>query len=289
MASAEERIVSLSEIATTQTSVGKAEIEQMLLEWSEAANGNSEQFREILKSKIHDRVSPAVEGPNLWTGSKPTLYLCDGHHRASAVYRVLYSDWRTLPPQVQKLLPEAVQKEWRERQDLKIRLGVDQKYSSHKELVEAFRRGSVGQIPFEQEQLSKIQSLTLEQQIQLYRQMAPDLASLKDSPWRSAIGNAFFRLGINGNHFEHYIEFHVAEFLEKKYPELKSQLNDPLNKAFQAKIERILLKDPEVFALMNAKSKSGNVHLWTKNWLEKRSQLNPPKSCASKFSFLFGY
>lgn len=276
----------MAEIATTQTSVGKAEIENILREWSIDANGDPERFRAILQSKIHDRVSPAVEGPNLWKGSQPTLYLCDGHHRASAVYRILFSDWKTLPTEVQKLMPESLQQEWRKREDLKIRLGVDQKYSSHKELVEAFRRGSVGQIPFEQEQLGKLQPSTLEQQIQLYRQMAPDLASLKDSPWRSAIGNAFFRLGLKGEHFDHYIEFHVAEFLERKYPELSKDLESPLSPKTQQKLERIFQKDLELKTFMDSKTKPESKGKWWSQWPYQASFF--PKTCSGFFeSFLF--
>lgn len=271
------------DIATTQTSVGKAEIEQIILEWAAAAEGDGEKFRSILKAKIHDRISPAVEGPNLWNGNQPTLYLCDGHHRASAVFRILHADWNTLPTEVKTLMPKSLQQSWREQNDLKIRLGVDQKFSSKEELVNAFRRGNLGQIPFEEEQLKKAASSNPEQLLRLYRQLAPNLASLKDSPWRSAIGSAFSRMGVKGEHFENYIEFQVAELLEKKYPELKKFLNDPLNHTFQKRLERILLTDTDIFSLLQTKTKSGATGKWEADWENKRTKLPLKKSCAGRF------
>jgi len=67
---AEEKLISLAEIATTQTAVGKAEIDSIILEWAALAENDPESFRKILQSKIHDRLSLAIEGPNLWKGRK---------------------------------------------------------------------------------------------------------------------------------------------------------------------------------------------------------------------------
>ncbi len=275
--------MALPEIATTQTAVGKAEIEQMLLEWAAQAEGNPEKFRSILRAKIHERVSPAVEGPNLWQGNEKTIYLCDGHHRASAVHRVLFESWETLPAAVKNLMSKELQKNWRNLPDLKIRLEVKQKFTTRRDLLQAFREENIGQIPNESDLAEKFSQMTEEQILRLYQQMAPNLAALKDSPWRSAVGNSLFRLGLKGEHFQNYLEFQVADFLAEKYPGLERYLHNPVGKSFQEKLERILFTDPEVFALLQSRTKPEARGKWETDW-QARARAKPKiKGCAGMF------
>ncbi len=280
---AQEVLLALPEVATTQTAVGKAEIEEMLREWAEQAAGDSEKFRAILQAKIHDRVSPAVAGPNLWKGTKKTIYLCDGHHRATAVHRALFESWEELPPVVQRLMSKNLQATWRSSDALKIRLDVKQTFSTRQELLKAFRAGNIGQIPNEADLASKFSQMTDEQILRLYQQMAPNLAALKNSPWRSAVGNALFRLDLKGEHFQNYLEFHLAEFLAEKYPSLEGYMSNPLGKHFQTKLERILLTDPDVFALLQNRTKPEAKGNWETDWRQKGGAIPKANGCAGLF------
>lgn len=95
---------------------------------------------------------------------------------------------------------------WQSREDLKIRIWVDQKHSKRRDLLKAFSQQNIGKTPNESSLAEKIHAMTEKEILRLYQEMATSLKELKDSPWRSAVGRAFSSLGLKGEFIENYIE-----------------------------------------------------------------------------------
>jgi hypothetical protein len=293
----EIRFVSVNEISPTQTAVGKAEIEGMILDWASRVE-TQQEFRALLSSKIQSRVSPGFVAPCLWDSAKQAHYIKDGHHRAAAVHKILYSRWDELPPRVQTLMDQKTQLSWQSAEDLKIKLVIEERYSNLDELLNSFRTNSFGQIPPElqtekfleakknwkmKDRDSRFKTL-----LGVYQRMAPNLSKLQDNPWRSAVGSTFFELGIRGEFFENYIEFKVAEEIQKHYPSLERYLKDPISKASQEKFARIILNDPNIKAVLQEnlreEARKEFSHLW-QQLSEKKPQVKF-RTCGESYSYL---
>jgi hypothetical protein len=289
--------VSVNEISTTQTAAGKVEIDGMILDWAKAAK-NREQFRELLTLKIHSRLSFGIWGPNLWDTKKQTFYIKDGHHRAAAVHKILYSNWDSLPPEVQALMNQETQLSWQSAEDLKIKLQVEERYSSLDELLDSFRSKGYGQIPpqfqdqnfLEAKKKWKIGNRDSHFKILLatYQQMAPNLSKLQDNPWRSAVGNTFYQMGLKGEFFQNYIEFFVGEEIENRYPSLERYLKDPISKETQEKFARIILHDPSIKAVLEKNLREEAQIEFSQIWKQLSEKIPQVKfrSCGESYSYL---
>lgn len=221
---AEVQPVDVSRIAATQAEVGETAVTKMMNFWAEQSGGTPEGFRQYLEQKVVAKAFPGVNGPSLWEAGGTRTYILDGHHRASAYNRILMQDYDALPEAVRKVMSREMQASLRADPAMRFRIDVQRTYASGDELVKDFARNGRGQLPAsvraEPAFSRQLENLRLGQPVDPaplrrgYASMARSLSELRDSPLRSAVGNAFFQSGIDSDRMIHYIEFHTAEKIE---------------------------------------------------------------------------
>ncbi len=219
---AEVMPIDITKLAATQSEVGREAVTKMMVFWAEQG-GSPEGFQKYLATKIVGKPFPGVSGPSLW-GQGEMTYILDGHHRASAYNRILTDDYDKLPDGIKKVLSRDAQAALRADPNMRFRIDVQKNYATADELVKDFALSGRGQLPpsvrnnpeFQKafENLRRGQTPNMAALRTGYSSMAGSLSSLKDSPLRSAVGNAFFKAGVDSDRMIHYIEFHVAERIE---------------------------------------------------------------------------
>jgi hypothetical protein len=169
---------------------------------------------------------PGVIGPDLWSGEGQRTYILDGHHRASALYRVLFQDYDSLPGEIKQVMTREMQAAWQADPGMHFKVGIEKTFSKAEGMVLDFLLSGRGQLPAAVRNVPEfarakanlekgaLEPGDIEALIRAYRSMASHLSSLKNSPLRSAVGNAFFEAGIDSVYMINYMEFITGERLE---------------------------------------------------------------------------
>lgn len=257
------------EIGATQELVGNSAVMIMLDSWAKQAKGDLELFKKIVGGQSS---VPAILAPPLNSKSARTsqFVITDGHHRASAINRLVYGDYSALPESVKTLLKTPTnQMALRNDPSLFVKLNLTAIYKTKEETAIGLAKTGKGLLSSEtiestpgfkkaREMVQKglAQPADVNVLIQGYEHLPDSLSQLKDSPLRSAVGNAFYRAGINADYFNDYIEFYVGDYLQKKG--LIYSLKDPLSEATTQNLFRDIFQDDDVIKYLQGQLRPGS-------------------------------
>jgi hypothetical protein len=252
-------LVDTPQVGATQEQVGYRAVDRMIEYWTKDCKDLAcviDQFRKnVVEKPVPGFVSPPLDG----TSTGPKVYITDGHHRASALDRLMHGKLSDLPPNVQKLLGAGGQNSLISDPTFRLSVRIEAMYPTRSQAALGMAALGKGQLSVESRQavagfekaLHQVkmgQPADVNMLLAAYKNLPTGLGGLDDSPLRSAVGTVFFNLGLDSVDYVDYIEFHVAEALEKQG--LKLLPGDVLSNANVALVQHAILREPSNVSLI---------------------------------------
>ncbi len=262
--------IDVSAVAATQAEAGHEAVTSMMNFWASKAKGDPVAFERQLR-EVAARPFPAISGPSLWNPGERRVYILDGHHRASAIHRLLHDDHASLPKAVRDLMSPQAQKDFAANPEKKIPIHVklDRSYPDPHDMVRGLVIRGYGQLPAairNNPEFAKAYAAVRDGKpadtaalIAGYKNMAPYLKDLRDSPMRTAMGNALYRAGIDTDLMVSYIEFLTAERIEKELAGrgIKVTKDNATSPEITAAIQAAILGDKATMEFLVGSSRPG--------------------------------
>jgi len=211
-------------LGVTQEQVGIDVIDRMLGFWAQGCT-ELNCLKEKIKAKALNNPLPGIEMPSLAEGKATRrVFITDGHHRASAIHRLLHAPLDTLPKEIQRALGPQGQSLLRADQNFLLPVKIENVYGDLPAALRAMVESGKGQFspetlarhPQFAQGLAQGQAARLDKEvlIKAFRSLPPGLEELADLPLRSTVGTLFFELGIDAVDYVDYAEFKIAERLK---------------------------------------------------------------------------
>lgn len=246
-------------VGATQEQVGHRAVDRMVDFWVKDCSDLLCLAR-ALRTNVVDKPVPGFVAPPLdGSSTTPKIYITDGHHRASALERIMHGKLADLPVKVRDLLGPEGQSALLRDPTLRLRVKLETIYSTRTQAALGMATKGKGQLSVEsrrsvagfEEALAQAKAgraVDANVLLAAYKNLPSGLGGLEDSSLRSAVGTVFFNLGLDSVDYVDYLEFHVGEAIEKQG--LRLLPGDVLSEANVALVRHAILSDPSTVALI---------------------------------------
>jgi hypothetical protein len=229
---------SLEQIRPTQTSIGFAAIRSIRENYASRAAKNGQSLKEYLAERAASEPLRGVRSPD------GQIFLTDGHHRTRVTSDLIHESGA----------PAA-----------RIPVRLDADFTN--DTWEAFAAHMVAHNdlyldpPIRKRVQSEIDrgQLTAAGIFARADILPANIGALPDNPLRSVIGNILYPLGLKGEHFANYLEFHLGERLGERLGEhVKVKAGEESDPKKIAAVRHALFTDPALIRALRCNARDEN-------------------------------